>query len=82
MEQGLIPPLLGVIAFLVSVLIAVIGWIGNRIFHRMDSIQNVLRQAEKDLHVRIDDHEHRITRVETHCNIQEDRRRHSWSPGP
>lgn len=71
----LINYLLGSIAGLMGVLIALIGWIGNRIFLRMDAIQSLLREAEKDLHKRIDNHEHRITTVEAHCKIA-DRRKH------
>lgn len=59
--------LLSIIAFLMAVLVAVVGWIGKRIFERMDSIQNLLRQAERDIHIRINDHETRLTRVEVEC---------------
>lgn len=69
MDSGLIQPLLGLISILVGLLVAVTGWIGKRLFERMDKIQELLRQAEKDLHVRIDDHEGRITYVEAHCDI-------------
>lgn len=69
MEHGLTQPLLGIIAFLVGLMVAVTGWIGKRIFERMDKIQEILREAEKDIHVRIDDHEHRITRVESYYDI-------------
>lgn len=70
MQNDLIPILLGVIGFLVSVLIAVIGWIGSRIFQRMDGIQELLREETGHLHVRVDNHENRLVRVETHCNIE------------
>lgn len=68
-DNGLIQPLLSVIAFLVGVLVAVTLRISKRIFDRMDQIQELLRKAEKDIHVRIDDHETRITRAEAHLDI-------------
>lgn len=69
MGSEFIQPLLTVITVLVGVLVALTGFIGKRIFDRMDQIQILLRQAEKDIHLRIDDHEGRLTRVEAHCDI-------------
>ena len=69
MESGFIPQLLVVIGFLIATLIGLVGWIGNRLFLRMDTLHELLRLAEKDLHVRLDNHETRITRAEAHLSI-------------
>ena len=65
MEQIAVQTLLSIIATMIGILVILIGWIGNRIFTRMDRMQDILRDSETHIHRRLDNHEHRITKAET-----------------
>ena len=58
----------GIIAFLLSVLIAVVAWIGKRLFERIDEMQRTLHTIEGELHNRITDVDRRLARVEARCD--------------
>lgn len=62
--QPLVPVLLALISVLLGAVFALIAWIGNRIFGRMDNMQKIMRESETMLHTRITNHETRIAHIE------------------
>jgi uncharacterized protein YoxC len=48
-----------------GVLIAVLAWIGNKLHTKLEEITKSLTSIAGDLHNRINDHDRRITTVET-----------------
>lgn len=63
-SETLIPALLKVIILLLGAVFALIAWIGNRIFNRMDGMQQLMRNSEESIYQLIRDHEKRISRIE------------------
>ena len=54
------------VAGLFAVLVALVGYIGNRVTTKMDSLTASINILAGDLHTRINEHGERITRVEVH----------------
>lgn len=64
MEHEIVNVLVTVIGGLLVVLISVIGWIGNRIHNRLDSISLSLSSIEKDLRGELTHLDRRISKIE------------------
>lgn len=60
--------LLSVIAALVGALVTIVTYAIRRMLTLIDELREILRQAEREIHVRINGHETRITRIETKSN--------------
>lgn len=52
-------------AALFSVLIAVLGWLGNKIYTKLESLNDAMDAVKDELHERINKIDRRVTRVET-----------------
>jgi len=52
-------------AALFSVLIAVLGWLGNKIYTKLESLSDAMDAVKDELHERINKIDRRVTRVET-----------------
>lgn len=61
------------VATLFGLLVAIVGWIGNKFSIKLDEISNNLLEMAGGLHERVNGLDRRVTRVETHC---EERRHH------
>lgn len=57
------------VATLFGLLVAVLAWIGNKIYTKLDDLNNTMRRVEGDLHNRITDLDRRVTRVEERQDI-------------
>ena len=57
------------VATLFGLLVAVLAWIGNKIYTKLDDLNNTMLRVESDLHGRITDLDRRVTRVEERQEI-------------
>lgn len=53
------------VATLFGVLVAIIGWLGNKFYTKLDEISKNLVAMAGELHERINDVDRRLVRVET-----------------
>ena len=53
------------VATLFGVLVAIIGWLGNKFYSKLDEISNNLVKMAGELHDRINGLDRRLVRVET-----------------
>lgn len=56
--------LFSVVTFLLSILVALVGWIANRIFIRMDLLVNEIDAVNKHIVGKLNEHHTRITVIE------------------
>lgn len=72
---------IGIIGAIWFVLAGILGWVGIRIFGKLDSLseqmneihtglQKQMSDADTILHGRINEIDRRVTRVETRCSIE------------
>lgn len=75
------PQYIGIIGAIWMLLSGIIGWIGIRIFSKLDhlseqmtdihaGLQKQLTEGDNILHGRINEMDRRVTRVETRCSIE------------
>jgi predicted PurR-regulated permease PerM len=73
----------GIISAIFFLLVGVVGWIGARIFSKLDSLseqmtsisaglQKQITDGDNILHHRVNEIDRRVTRVETRCSIEHD----------
>jgi hypothetical protein len=56
------------LAAIFGVLLAVLGWMGNKLYLKVDEISQTMHKIAGDLHVRINNHESRLVALEvTKC---------------
>ena len=53
------------VAVFFGLLVAVLGWIGNKIYVSLENVSRGLRDMEKELMLKLTDMDRRITRVES-----------------
>lgn len=58
------------VATLFGLLVAIIGWLGSKIYSKLDELGNTMRRIENDLHERISALDKRVTRVETQFELR------------
>lgn len=63
------------VAAVFGVLLAVLGWIGNKLHAKLEAITSTLDRIAGDLHERISGLDRRITRVETICEADKECKR-------
>ena len=61
-----------IIAAMFGVLCAVLGWLGNRIYNKVDEMSKSLNAMAGELHARINGIDRRVTIVETKCSTNHD----------
>lgn len=69
-ETVLLPIVFSVTAACFGLLVAVLGWIGNKIYTKMESIESIMQTIGNDLHEKINNLDRRVTRVETSCELR------------
>jgi len=62
------------IAAVFGVLVAVLGWLGNKLYTKVDEIAKTMHQIAAGLHDKINDHGERLTRLEAGCSSNHRRR--------
>jgi cell division protein FtsB len=53
-----------VVGTLFTLLMAVIGWMGNKIYNKLESVEKQINEIEKELHEKILVLDRRVTRLE------------------
>ena len=52
------------VASLFGILIAILGWMGNKLYEKISEMAGSMRSIEKDLHGQISNLDRRVTRIE------------------
>jgi cell division protein FtsB len=58
-----------IVATLFGVLIAVLGWMGNKLYEKVSEMARSMLAIERDLHGQIANLDRRVTRLEDHVSI-------------
>jgi hypothetical protein len=58
-----------IVSSLFGLLTLIIGWMGNKIYDKLNEMSATMRRVENDLHGRITDLDRRVTVVETKVQI-------------
>lgn len=61
--------LLTAIGWLIALLVSIIGWVGTRIAHKLDELNETLRKIDADLREDITAVSLRVAQVEARCQI-------------
>lgn len=56
------------VATLFGLLVTLLGWLGNKIYTKLDDMSKTMSAISADLHGKISDLDRRVTRVETRCS--------------
>lgn len=64
-ENFIITIATSLVAVFFGLLVAVLGWIGNKIYTSLENVNRGLRDMEKELMLKLTDMDRRITRVES-----------------
>ena len=60
------------VATLFGMLVTLLGWLGNKIYSKLDELSRTMHSIEGDLRGKIGDLDRRMTVVETRCNSRHD----------
>jgi uncharacterized protein YoxC len=52
-----------------GLLCAILGWLGNRVYQKLDEMGKTLHRIAGDLHEKINGLDRRVTVVETRCGV-------------
>lgn len=55
------------VATLFGMLIMILGWLGNKVYTKLDEMSKSLTAMASELHSRINGLDRRLVKVETHC---------------
>ena len=64
-EPQLITILLALVATFFALLVAITGWMSNKLYNKLSEMATTMHNIESDTHGRITDVDKRVTRVET-----------------
>lgn len=68
-ETYLLTLAFSLIAVFFGLLMAIIGWMGNKLYNKVDEITKTLQDISAELHNRITDIDKRLTSVEVHTSM-------------
>lgn len=66
-ETQLLTLAASLVATLFGLLVMVLGWLGSKIYAKLDEMSGTMRAIEGDLHERINGIDRRVTVIETKC---------------
>jgi hypothetical protein len=66
-ETQLLTMAAGLVACLFGLLCAILGWLGNGIFNKLDGLQKSMSEMATELHEKLNALDRRVTVVETRC---------------
>lgn len=64
-ENFIITIATSLVAVFFGLLVAVLGWLGNKIYTSIENVSRGLRDMEKELMLKLTDMDRRITRIES-----------------
>lgn len=62
------------VATLFALLVAILGWLGNKIYSKLEEMNLTMGKISADLHGKISDLDRRVTRVEVRCHFEHEDR--------
>lgn len=68
-ESQLLTIASALVATMFGLLITVLGWIGSRVYSKLDEMNNTMHTIASELHNRINGLDRRVTVVETRCGV-------------
>lgn len=57
----------GLVATLFGLLVMIVGWMGNKLYDKLDEMSRSMQIIEKDLHGKISGIDRRVTHLEIKC---------------
>ena len=57
------------VATLFGLLVLIVGWLGNKLYSKLDEMARSLQRVAGELHTRINDIDKRLVKVETGCDL-------------
>jgi len=63
------------VATLFGLLVAILGWLGSRIYGKLDELATTMQRIAGDLHDRIAGVDKRVSIIEAHCDMTHPNRR-------
>ncbi len=69
-ETAMLTLAASLVATLFGLLIALLGWLGNKIYSKLDDMAATMHRISGELHDRINGLDRRVTVVETKCDVQ------------
>lgn len=57
------------VATMFGLLVAVLGWLGSRVYSKLDEMSHTMQAIASELHNRINGLDRRVTVVETRCGV-------------
>lgn len=73
-ETQLLTMAASLVATLFGLLVVILGWLGNKIYSKLDEMSGTMRAIEGDLHDRINGIDKRVTVIETRCMTNHEHR--------
>jgi uncharacterized protein YoxC len=64
-ENFIISIATSLVAIFFGMLVAILGWLGNKIYSSLENVNRSIREMEKEIMVRLGDMDRRITRIES-----------------
>jgi hypothetical protein len=64
-ESFIITAAMSLVAVFFGLLVAVLGWIGNKIYSSLENVGRSLRDMEKEITIKLNDIDRRVTRIES-----------------
>lgn len=52
-----------------GLLIMMVGWVGNKLYTKLDEVGGLIRAVERDVHGRITELDRRVAKVEVRCEM-------------
>ena len=63
-----------IVAILFGIIMAILGWLGTRLYSKLEEMSKSIRNIEGDLHERVAVIDKRLVVVEAKCQFEHDRR--------
>lgn len=64
-ETAMLTVAIGIISVFFGLLMTVIGWVGNKLYNKVDEMAKNLQEMASELHERITGIDKRVTKIET-----------------
>ena len=63
-----------IVVVLFGIIMALLGWLGTRLYNKLEEMSKSIRSIEGDLHARVTNIDKRVVALESRCAIEHDRR--------
>ena len=63
-----------IVTVLFGIIMALLGWLGTRLYNKLEEMSKSIRSIEGDLHERVTNIDKRLVAVESQCRFEHERR--------